>query len=65
MAHHSVQRRQNHVPVSAAFIADFRRFKVANPRPALCSGSCRRSAQRRGEVQPDLLLHLHLVDALN
>ena len=51
-------------PVSAALMAISAVSKSRISPTRMMFGSCRRKdAQRGGEVQPDLLLHLHLVDA--
>ena len=51
-------------PVSAALTAISAVSKSRISPTRMMFGSCRRKrAKRRGEVQPDVLAHLHLVDA--
>ena len=58
-----VQRREHQVPGQRRLYPDFRRLEVANLSHQDDVGVLpEEGAQRRREVQPDLLLHLHLVD---
>ena len=59
-----VQGGKHQVAGERGFHGDFRRFKVANFADQNDVGVLpQEGAQRRGEIQPDLILHLHLVDA--
>ena len=59
-----MQRGKHQVAGQSSLYPDFRRFEVADLADENDIGVlAEEGAQRGGEVQADLLLHLHLVDA--